>query len=153
MANTSDSTVSSCCKMGLKPLTTENILFYYLPIQGVVSYSALAVNVMNPSLVIKVFPKRDVTNILLCNTLLGTSLYLYNSPHLKSLPKKDKVVYGAFGAVTFSLGSVLIWAIIRNVVPQNIFLCTAAGVGSGLALMKIARSYVRHVDALAKPAK
>jgi len=50
--------------------------------------------------------------------------------------------------VTFSLGSVLIWAIIRSVVPQNVALCTVAGVGSGLALIKIGKSYINTVDSL-----
>ncbi|GLV32277.1 uncharacterized protein CBL_11766 [Carabus blaptoides fortunei] len=118
-----------------------------------ISYTALAVNVMNPSLVVRVCPKRDVTNILLFNTLLGTSLYLYCKPHLKNLSKKEKVLYSTFGAATFSLGSVLIWAIIRNIVPQNVALCTACGVGSGLALMKIGSSYVEHVDSLEKSTK
>lgn len=61
--------------------------------------------------------------------------------------------FSTFGAVTFSLGSVLIWAIIRNIVPQNVALCTVCGVGSGLALMKVASNYINHVDSLAKPSK
>lgn len=53
MASASEARVSICGKFGLKPLTSENILFYYAPIQGVVSYTALAVNVMNPSLIVR----------------------------------------------------------------------------------------------------
>ncbi|KAL1517622.1 hypothetical protein ABEB36_001361 [Hypothenemus hampei] len=138
--------VSLCSKLGLKPLTSENLLFYYAPAQGVLSYTALSINVMNPSLVLRIFPKRDITNILLFNTLVGTGLYLYNRPHLAILPPKEKLVYSAFGAVTFSLGSVLIWAIIRSVVPQNVCLCTVCGIGSGLALIKIGKSYSNTVD-------
>ncbi|XP_050315108.1 uncharacterized protein LOC126749460 [Anthonomus grandis grandis] len=143
--------VTLCDKLGLKPLNAQNVLFYYAPAQGLLSYTALSVNVMNPSLVLRIFPKRDITNILLFNTLLGTGLYLYNKPHLAPLPTKEKLLYSSFGAVTFSLGSVLIWAIIRSVVPQNVALCTACGVGSGLALIKIGKSYVATVDELAKP--
>lgn len=43
---------SGGCKP-LKPLTKNNILYYYLPAQGVISYAALSVNVMNPSLVMR----------------------------------------------------------------------------------------------------
>ncbi|ENN70944.1 uncharacterized protein LOC109544841 [Dendroctonus ponderosae] len=143
-----ESKVSACSKLGLKPLTSQNLLFYYAPAQGVLSYTALSVNVMNPSLVLRVFPKRDITNILLFNALLGSGLYLYNRPHLAVLPPKEKLLYSAFGAVTFSLGSVLIWAIIRSVVPQNVALCTACGIGSGLALIKIGTSYANSVDSL-----
>ncbi|CAG9861531.1 unnamed protein product [Phyllotreta striolata] len=147
-SSSSDSKKQICCKLGLKPLTGTNILYYYIPAHGVFSYTALSVNVMNPSLVFRVCSKRDVTNILLCQTLIGSGLYLYNRPHLKSLPMKEKILYSSFGAVTFSLGSVLIWAILRSVVPQNVGLCTVAGIGSGLALVKIARNYVEHNDSL-----
>ncbi|KAF7271032.1 uncharacterized protein LOC143198843 [Rhynchophorus ferrugineus] len=140
---------SICGKLGLKPLTSQNLLFYYAPAQGVLSYTALSVNVMNPSLVLRIFPKRDITNILLFNTLVGSGLYLYNRPHLADVSRKEKILYSSFGAVTFSLGSVLIWAIIRSVVPENVALCTAFGVGSGLALIKVGKSYLEVVDNLA----
>ncbi|EFA00618.1 uncharacterized protein LOC663525 [Tribolium castaneum] len=139
------------CRLGLKPLTFQNVLFYYAPIQGVVSYTSLSVNVMNPSLVLRLFPRRDITNILLVNSLVGSGLYLYNRPHLSTLAKKERVLYSAFGAITFSLGSVLIWAILRSVVPENVPLCTICGVGSGLAMIKLGRGYVDHVDSLVKP--
>lgn len=42
-----------CTKLGLKPLTRDNILFYYAPIHSLVSYAALSVNVMNPSIALK----------------------------------------------------------------------------------------------------
>ncbi|XP_072385748.1 uncharacterized protein [Diabrotica undecimpunctata] len=144
----SRSTVSLCERFGIRPLNCRNILYYYLPAQGVISYTALSINVMNPSLVFRIFSKRDVTNILLGQTLLGSGLYLYNRPHLKALPTKEKILYSSFGAVTFSLGSVLVWAIFRSVVPQNVALGTVCGIGSGIALIKIARSYVEHVDSL-----
>ncbi|XP_060520091.1 uncharacterized protein LOC132698176 [Cylas formicarius] len=143
-----DSKVSLTSKLGLRPLTTQNILFHYAPAQGILSYTALSVNVMNPSLVLRIFPKRDITNILLFNSLVGSGLYLYNRPHLAALPTREKLLFSSFGAVTFSLGSVLIWAIIRSVVPQNVALCTVCGIGSGLALIKIGKSYTETVDSL-----
>lgn len=60
------------------------------------------------------------------------------------------ICFSAFGAVTFSLGSVLIWAILRSVVPQNVGLCTLCGIGSGFALIKLGCSYTNHVDSLVK---
>ncbi|CAH1178982.1 unnamed protein product [Phaedon cochleariae] len=148
MASAAEARASLCGKLGLKPLTGQNILFYYAPVQGVLSYTALSVNVMNPTLVLRIFPKRDITNVLLFNTLVGSGLYLYNRPHLSSLSTKERLLYSSFGAVTFSLGSVLIWAIVRSLVPQNVVLCSVCGVGSGLAMIKIARSYTEHVDSL-----
>ncbi|CAH1976937.1 unnamed protein product [Acanthoscelides obtectus] len=149
MASAADARLSITGKLGLKPINTHNLMFYYAPIQGVVSYTALSINVMNPSLVLRIFPKRDITNILLFNTLVGSGLYLYNRPHLSSLSTKEKLLYSSFGAVTFSLGSVLIWAIVRSLVPQNVALCSVCGIGSGLAMIKIAKSYTDHVDSLA----
>ncbi|KAG5877904.1 hypothetical protein JTB14_011620 [Gonioctena quinquepunctata] len=149
MSTAAEARVSFCGKLGLKPLTGRNIMFHYAPIQGVLSYTALSVNVMNPSLVLRIFPKRDITNILLFNTLVGSGLYLYNRPHLgEELSTKERLIYSSFGAVTFSLGSVLIWAIVRSLVPQNVAICSACGIFSGMAMIKIARSYVEHVDSL-----
>lgn len=42
----------------------------------------------------------------------------------------------------------LIWAIMRSLVPQNVGICTVCGIGSGLAMIRIARSYTEHVDSL-----
>ncbi|XP_065160512.1 uncharacterized protein [Atheta coriaria] len=149
MASAADARVSLCGKLGLKPINVNNIMFYYAPIQGVISYTALSVNVMNPSLILRLFPRRDITNVLLAHAFVGSSLYLYNRPHLMNLSKQERILYSVFGSVTFSLGSVLIWAILRSVVPQNVALCTVCGVGSGLALLKIGRNYVEHIDSLA----
>lgn len=44
---------SLCGKLGLKPLNVNNILYYYAPLQGVFSYTALSVNVMNPNLILR----------------------------------------------------------------------------------------------------
>jgi len=47
----SNDACSICDKVGLKPFTRENVFNYYIPIHGLVSYGALAVNVMNPQIV------------------------------------------------------------------------------------------------------
>nr|CAD7428754.1 unnamed protein product [Timema monikensis] len=46
---------SSCCgvhfrSIHLKSLTQHNIFYYYLPLNGAINYTALSVNIMNPSL-------------------------------------------------------------------------------------------------------
>ncbi|XP_044764343.1 uncharacterized protein LOC123320915 [Coccinella septempunctata] len=143
-------TKSVVSKLGLKPLNTQTLLYYYVPFQGVLSYTALSINVMNPSLVLRVFPRKDITNILLMNTLLGSGLYLYDRSHLRTLSQKERILYSAFGAVTFSLGSVLIWAILRSVIPKNIPLCTICGLGTSLAMIKIGSGYAKHLDTLVK---
>lgn len=35
------------------PLTRDNVLYYYIPMQGLVSYTTLSVSVMNPHLMVR----------------------------------------------------------------------------------------------------
>lgn len=37
----------------LPPITRDNVLYYYLPLQGLVSYTTLSVSVMNPHLMVR----------------------------------------------------------------------------------------------------
>lgn len=46
-----------CTKLGLRPLTRDNILFFYAPLHSMVSYAALSVNVMNPALIVRLVEK------------------------------------------------------------------------------------------------
>lgn len=130
----------------LRPLTKENILYYYFPLKGMVSYAALSVNVMNPSIAIKLLPKRDVTNFLLLHTILGSTLYMYSRPHLKSLPSNKRVAYSICGSVLFSFGSVLVWAVVRSAIPRNQGLTTALGLSSGVLIAKLAYDYLENND-------
>lgn len=133
-------------KLGLKPITKCSLVKFYAPALGVASYTALSINVMNPNLVISVFPKKDITNILLGSALLGTGSYIYTRDHMKSAPRSVKILYSTVGSVLLSCGSVLVWAILRSVVPSNPTLCTLVGIGSGLAFIKVGSSYMNFVD-------
>ncbi|KFB49652.1 AGAP012587-PA-like protein [Anopheles sinensis] len=133
----------------LRPLTKENILFYYFPLKGMLSYAALSVNVMNPSIAIKLLPKRDVTNFLLIHTIFGTTLYMYSRPHLKALPSNKRFAYSICGSVLFSFGSVLVWAVLRSAIPRNQGLSTALGLSSGLLIAKLSYDYLENNDSQA----
>ncbi|XP_031826813.1 uncharacterized protein LOC116424485 [Nomia melanderi] len=133
-------------KLGLKPITKCSLVRFYVPAFGVASYTALSVNVMYPSLVVRLFPKKDVTNFLLGGALVGTGLHIYNREHMKNAPQCMKIVYSAAGAVLLSFGSVLVWAVLRSIVPPNPALCITAGIGSGLAFIKVGSSYLAFVD-------
>lgn len=54
--------------------------------------------------------------------------------------------FSATGALLLSLGSVLMWAVIRSVVPPSPACCTIAGIGTGVALLKIGSNYLEFVD-------
>ncbi|XP_058835243.1 uncharacterized protein LOC131692292 [Topomyia yanbarensis] len=141
-----DANQSLVKKLGLKPLTKENILYFYFPLQSMVSYAALSVNVMNPSIAIRLLPKRDVTNFLLVHTLFGTTLYFYSRPHMAVVPSQRRVAYSICGSVLFSFGSVLVWAVLRSAVPRNQTLATVFGLSSGVALAKLAYDYLDSND-------
>ncbi|XP_043272726.1 uncharacterized protein [Venturia canescens] len=147
MAGTGNSEpVSIMSKLGLQPVTKCSLVKFYVPAIGVGSLTALSVNVMNPDLIIRLFPKRDITNVLLGSALVGTASYIYTRDHLKTAPTCMRITYSATGAVLLSFGSVLAWAVLRSIVPPNPTLCTVAGIGSGLALIKIGSSYLDFVD-------
>lgn len=43
----------SVANVKLPPFTKDNVLYYYLPLQGLVSYTTLSVSVMNPHLMVR----------------------------------------------------------------------------------------------------
>lgn len=50
---TVDTVNKSFNQVRVPPFTKENVLYYYLPIQGLVSYTTLSVGVMNPHLMVR----------------------------------------------------------------------------------------------------
>ncbi|KAG7207373.1 hypothetical protein KM043_009034 [Ampulex compressa] len=147
MAGTGDSSVGTIMdKLGLKPVTKCSLAKFYLPAFGVASYGAMSVNVMNPSIIVSLFPKKDVTNFFLGSALLGTGSYLYTREHMKSAQPCLRIVYSATGAVLLTFGSILLWAVLRSIVPPNPALCTITGIGSGLVIIKIGSSYLEFLD-------
>lgn len=148
-ASNKNAVCTLCDKIGLKPFTKENVFHYYIPLHGVVSYSALAVNVMNPGIISKVLPKKDLTNVLLLTSLTGTAFYIYGRPHLRTIPNSRRGLYAILGGSLFSMGSVLAWALMRSVLPrENAALATIAGLASGAVLVKISIDYFADCDKL-----
>ncbi|EDW08325.1 uncharacterized protein LOC6578479 [Drosophila mojavensis] len=152
MASTQNKDVCTICeKVGLKPFTKENVFNYYIPLHGVVSYGALSVNVMNPQIVPKLLPKKDLTNVFLISAIVGSAFYIYGRPHLKDIKNNKRAAYALLGATLFSMGSVLAWALIKSALPkENALLATIAGIGSGAAIVKIGTDYIRDLDKLKK---
>lgn len=54
--------------------------------------------------------------------------------------------YSILGSALFSLGSVLIWAIVRSSIPRNAALATSVGLASGYAIARLGYDYLNHVD-------
>ncbi|KAH8263963.1 hypothetical protein KR038_010776 [Drosophila bunnanda] len=142
---------SICDKVGLKPFTRENVFNYYIPLHGLVSYGALSVNVMNPQIVPKFLPKKDLTNVFLISAVVGSAFYIYGRPHLKDVKNNKRGAYALLGATLFSMGSVLAWALIKSALPKdNALLATLAGLGTGAAIVKVGTDYINEVDKLQK---
>jgi len=106
---------------------------------------------MNPQLVSKLVPKKDVTNVLLISSLVGTAFYLYGRPHLRTIPNGKRGAYSLLGGTLFAMGSVLAWAIIKSTLSNNnAALATILGLASGAAIVKLGTDYINECDKLAK---
>ncbi|KAF7991074.1 hypothetical protein HCN44_002636 [Aphidius gifuensis] len=136
----SSSAGSALTKFGLRPVTKCNLVKFYIPAFGAASYTGLAINIMNPSI------KTDITNVLLGGTLIGTGTYIYTRDHMKTASQTSRVIYSASGAVLFTFGSVLSWAVLQSATSGNSSLSTILGVGIGLAALKTGHSYLGFVD-------
>ncbi|KAG8229253.1 hypothetical protein J437_LFUL007177 [Ladona fulva] len=146
MASPRKCPVSICEKWGIKPITKNNILYFYIPLQSASSYAGLSVNVVNPNFVSRLIPNRDITSLLLVNSVVGAGLHIYNRPHLLRASPKERVLFSAYGAVVFSFGSVLLWAVIRSLIPDRASLCTVLGLSSSVALLGIGKKYLDYID-------
>lgn len=151
-AEAKNKTCTMCDKLGLKPFTKENVYYYYIPMQGLVSYGALAINVMNPSLVSKILtPKKDLTNVLLLGSIVGASFYVYGRPALADVPNGKRGLYAMLGGSMWAMGSVLGWAVMKSVLPKdNSAIATIAGLATGAAIVKVTTDYFADTDKLVK---
>ncbi|KAG5667918.1 hypothetical protein PVAND_015883 [Polypedilum vanderplanki] len=131
----------------MKPLNKENFLSFYLPVNSLVSYTALSINIMNPALRTRFFGSSDLTNFLLWHTVAGTGAYIYTRKHLAKIPQQKKLGYAAAGGVLFSFGSVLMWAFLKNVLPKNSGVATFVGLSTGFVVVKLTSDYLNDIDA------
>ncbi|XP_050535890.1 uncharacterized protein LOC126902545 [Daktulosphaira vitifoliae] len=127
-------------------LDKTSAINFYVPAFGSLNYTILSINVMNPGLLQRIIPKPDLTNLLLLNSCVGSTLFIVSRPHLRSSPLKIRVLYSVYGSVLFNMGSVLSWAIIRSLLPNNTAIATLAGIFSGFAITSCGVAYLEHND-------
>ncbi|KAL0277775.1 UNVERIFIED_CONTAM: hypothetical protein PYX00_004941 [Menopon gallinae] len=130
----------------IKPITVSNVLYYYCPIIGTTSYTLLSINVLNPALRFSFLAKRDLTNVLLVNSVIGIGCYVYSRPHLKLATDNSRFGFSAFGSMIFTFSSVLFWALLRSLLPENVAICSAVGVATSYIFVKGATNYLEFVD-------
>lgn len=131
----------------------DTALNYYAPACGTLNYAFLSINVMNPGLLQRIVPKPDLTNIFLFNSCVGSFLFIAARPHLSEAPLKLRIVYSVYGSILFNMGSVLSWAILRSLLPNNSGLATVAGLISGFALTGCGVAYLSYNDKTVKANK
>uniref|UniRef100_A0A0K8SHZ8 Uncharacterized protein n=1 Tax=Lygus hesperus TaxID=30085 RepID=A0A0K8SHZ8_LYGHE len=134
-----------CLTTKMAKMNSKNFFFHYVPMAGAASYGTLSVNVMNPSLIMRMSPTRDITNILLGVSITGSLLYIYDRPHLRSSPPSKRMLYSGFGAVIFNFGSVLVWAVLRSSTRSNC-IATIIGLVSGAGLAIAGLNYLKFID-------
>lgn len=54
--------------------------------------------------------------------------------------------FSTFGSLMFTFGSVLLWAVLRSILPQNVTLCSLIGLSSGVTLIRVGQNYLDFVD-------
>jgi hypothetical protein len=54
--------------------------------------------------------------------------------------------FSTFGSLMFTFGSVLLWAVLRSVLPHNVTLCSLIGISSGVTLIRVGQNYLDFVD-------
>ncbi|XP_011505382.1 PREDICTED: uncharacterized protein LOC105368143 [Ceratosolen solmsi marchali] len=146
-----ENSTSSDKSNAVKPKFLHNLVEFYVPLTGVISYTTLSVNIMNPNL--RIFADKDISNFLLLNSLFGTGTYIFTREHIKKAPSNYRFFYSVAGALLLSFGSVLIWSVLRSVIPSNSTLFTITGIGSSLSFITIGQKYLTHVDKLTKDKK
>jgi hypothetical protein len=124
------------------------ILHQVIPVTGVLSYEAFAVFFFNDSVITLIFTPTTSQTLISClnyNSNLAAAIYLYYRPHIQALPATKRVIYSAFGSISFNFSSFFFWIMTRDLVKddwrRSIFALMTAS-----TLVLIAGSYVHHID-------
>ena len=87
-----------------------------------------------------------MTNSLWLNAHVGVGLYMYTRQHMVTAPVYKKILFSSFGTVAFNFGSVLIWASVKSLLPENTSLRVLVGIASSAAFLYLGKEYLDHVD-------
>ncbi|EDO38293.1 predicted protein [Nematostella vectensis] len=121
----------------------------YTPYCGAVGYSILAISSMGvepPSF--SDFGRVATFHTSLCISHFGFAVYFYNRPILDVVnpPKAKRVLWSVFGTFMMNLGSLLFWAIAKEVGPENKLARAVIGLSSAAGLAYVARDFLHAMD-------
>jgi len=125
----------------------------YLPYGGLAGYSVLtlhSVKVHPEEIIIGKDSRAIVFHGALVLSGIGMSTYLYTRPvfDVMQQPKSKRVLWSLFGSWMFNFGSLLLWAICKEICPKNKVIRAVVALSSSAGLVYIARDYLRAVDTL-----
>ncbi|VVC96456.1 unnamed protein product [Leptidea sinapis] len=138
----------SLSNIRVPPFSRDNVLYYYLPLQGLVSYTTLSVSVMNPHLMVRLFPRRDITDVLFLSAGSGAGLWIWARPHLAAAPPTKRFSWALLGGCMWPLGSIFMWAIMKSSIGQRPIIGTVLGISTGAIITNIAFDYFHYVELL-----
>lgn len=125
----------------------------YLPYAGGVSYSILALNTMGINLpLLGENGRLIVFNSTLAFSHVGFGVYIYNRPILDALkPSTTKrLIWSLFGSWMMNLGSVLFWAIGKELGPTNKVARALIGLSAGGVFLYVATDFTNALDKIRK---
>lgn len=97
-------------------------------------------------LIFRLFPKRDVTDVLFLSAGCGAGLWLWARPHMAAAVPARRFSWAFLGGCLWPLGSIFLWAILRSSVGQRPVIGTILGVTTGAMLTNIALDYFHYVE-------
>ncbi|XP_019620028.1 PREDICTED: uncharacterized protein LOC109466711 [Branchiostoma belcheri] len=133
----------------------ERFCFQHVPVVGALSYSAFSTNILAYKAFDELFTSRHlvVANCLLLNSHLGIGLYLFNTRTIRAVNTRWRVTWSVYGSAMFNFGSILLWATVKEIIPENAVLRVGFGVLSSVFFLMVGKKYLDHVDANLKLAK
>ena len=132
-------------------------LVKYLPYGGAVGYSVLSLHSMNVPLP-HVLTSGRTGHILfhgsLCLSNVGMVVYIFNRGVFDVMKPKPSVrkrlLWSVFGSTSMNLGSLLFWAISKELCPENSLIRAGVALSSSAGLLMIATDYFNAMDELRK---
>lgn len=131
----------------------KKALVKYLPYGGLAGYSILALHSMKvyaEQLIIGKNARSVVFHGALTLSGIGMATYLYNRPvfDVMDSPKSKRLLWSLFGTWMFNFGSLMLWAICKEISPDYKVIRAIMALASSAGLVYVGVDYLREVDRL-----
>lgn len=97
-------------------------------------------------LLFRLFPKRDITDVLFLTAGCGAGLWLWARPHMAAAAPARRFSWALLGGCLWPLGSIFLWAILRSSVGQRPIIGTLLGISTSAVFTNIAIDYFRYIE-------